>query len=220
VTDPIAKIIAICALLVGCATFSVVYIVNIYRPRKKRRLLEHPGTAYFVVPTKEAHPCDYASQDADEHLLKELTLPSNSEMTVDFVIDLTTPINISEINIECRGETMKKPYAIRYFNRFIEVGDDREVSPGKGNRHYIDKHKVYHARGDKSYPPTRIAHAFVIKTGEPGVYPVMLGFVGDEVIGSISDLFITVEDKATVKMRCVDPEHREKPCALSGLPRP
>jgi hypothetical protein len=215
--DPLAKIIAIASVLVSCATFGVVCWVNIYRPRKSRELQQEPGTAYFLVPTQQGHLCEYASQDANEHILKEINLRPNSEIIVDFVVDIKTSISITEISIECQGEIEKKPYAIRYFNRFIEVGNEREISPGEGNnRHYIDKHKVYHARGDKTYPPARIAIAFVIKTREPGIYPVVLEFVGEEVLGSVGNLYITVEDTPT-EMRCVDPKHEEMACAKDGI---
>jgi hypothetical protein len=219
--DPLAKIIAGCALLVGCATFALVYTINVGLPRRRRKEFEHPGTAYFLVPSRRNHSCDYAIQDDDEHVLKELTLPSNSEITVDFVIDFSTPISYSELSIECQGPVETKPYGIRYFNRFVEDGQEIEISPNTpGSQHYRDKHKVYHAKGDRTFPPTRIAVAFVIKTRDPGTYPVIFGLIGSEVIGTIGNLFITVEDVATVKMRCVDPAHREKECSTSGITRP
>jgi hypothetical protein len=201
-TDPLAKIIAMFALLIGCATFAVVYTVNVRRPKRRRKELEQPGSAYFLVPSRRNHSCEYAAQhDDDEHLLKELTLPPNSEVTVDFVIDLKVPISYSELNIECQGPVETKPYAIRYFNRFIELGEEQEIAPGPGAKHYIDKHKVYHARGDRAFPPTRIAVAFVIKTRSIGTFPVRFGFVSNEIIGSIGGLFITVEGTPTVSMR-------------------
>jgi hypothetical protein len=173
------------------------------------------------VPSRRNHFCEYAAQgDDDEHLLKELTLPPNSEVVVDFVIDFKTPISYSELSIECQGPLETKPYAVKYFNRFIELGDEQEIVPGHGTRHYLDKHKVYHARGDRTFPPARISVAFIIKTRAIGTFPVRFSFPTDEIVGSVGGLFITVEESQTHSMRCFDPTHRERACATHGIGRP
>jgi hypothetical protein len=219
--DPLGKIIGFSALLVGCTTLGVLCWINFIRPKRQRRKLTAPGTAYFLVPDPRNHSCDYAIQtSAEEHFLKELTLPPDSELTVDFILNFSVPIAYSELDFECQGPTETKPYAIKLFNRFIEDGAGQVVTPGPDNKHYRDKHKVYHAREDRIFPPARIAIGFLIKTRASGRFPVSFGFIGNEVIGSIGGLFITVEQTPTVRMKCSNQAHREKECATVGVAPP
>jgi hypothetical protein len=96
-----------------------------------------------LIPAACHHDCDYAPQDDDEHILTEITLPSNREVIVDMRLECKLAFSYTELIIGCMGELAAKPYPVKYFNMFIAVGDGQIVEPGQSG-HYIDKHKYYH----------------------------------------------------------------------------
>jgi hypothetical protein len=80
------------AAFMAICTFSVVFYVNIIRPRIRLRALEHPVDAYFVIPSQLAHGCDFAIQNEDDHLTKAITLPSQCDSLVDLVLFPRLPL--------------------------------------------------------------------------------------------------------------------------------
>jgi hypothetical protein len=207
------------AAIFGIAAFSVLIWVNFLRPKRRRIKLRRPVIAHFIVAAAEHHSCEFAKQDGREHWLKTIVLPSNKTVIVDVILDPLIYFVWSELSIGCEGNLTDKPYATEYLNRFIEVGEGKNVIPGKGNRHYIDKYHYYHLRDQllhMSIGSTR-SIAFKIQTGKAGVYPAHIYFFGDEVEGLASDLLIIVEDIPSRSMTCIHKSHRQMNCAQGGI---
>ncbi len=176
---------------------------------------------YFVIPASEHHGCDYAHQDGLEHRAKTIVLQSNCSVIVDLVFEPSLFFTAAEMSFGCEGALLEKPYAIEYLNRFIEIGKGKNVIPGQGNRHVIDKYHYYHVKDDPKHfsVGSSYALAFKLKIGSPGTYIPRIFFFGDEVEGEIADLLIVVEDSPKTLMRCVLREHRRRKCTKSIQPR-
>jgi hypothetical protein len=211
------------AFLAG-ATFIVVCYINFGRPAKRFRELERPVSAYFVIPAKADHGCEFASQDDEEHRVKKITLPTNSEVIVDLVLNPRLHFIASEVYFGCWEDTNNKrsrrPYAMEYLNRFIETGARRHIIPGQGNSHEIDKHHFYHVKDPSQWSiGDDITVGFKMITYEPGVFPVRMFFRGDAREGKSDDLIIHVEGYPQARMPCVRPEHAHMACAVGIPPR-
>ncbi len=219
-TTPAATgIIALAGLFVSFVSLFVAIHTQIFVRRRRHKALLSPTEGFFIVPAKQHHDCEYATQDGESHKVKEITLLPHSEVGVDMILECKVAFAHNEIAVGFLGNDAAKPYAKEYFNRFIEVGDGQRVVPGDEkdrNTHYIDKHKFYHVRGAQAQTRSLgsvIAAGFTIVTREPGLYPVRIDLPGDEIEGSIWHLFITVEDQPTIAMKCMFTEHRHMPCA-------
>src|SRR5437764_642506 len=105
----VATIVSMCSLVVGLVTCFVVLNVNIFRPRRRKKSLKAPVDAFFIIPAKRHHTCGYAAQDEDieGHLIREVTLPSNSETLVDLVLKVQTHFSFTELIIGCDGDSGK-----------------------------------------------------------------------------------------------------------------
>jgi hypothetical protein len=192
------------ATFVGVATLGAVLHVNFIRPIRRRRKLRQPVKSLFVIPARRHHGCDFASQNEDEHLLKTVVLPANSEIIVDLRFEPRVFFTNAEIVVGCEGDPSTVPHGTEYFNRFIEAGEGKQIVPGSGNLHYIDKHGFYHVRETPRQwsRGTFRAMAFKFKTQKPGKYQLDIYFMGDEVEGKSTNLQITVEDRPTTIMHC------------------
>jgi hypothetical protein len=157
---------------------------NIPRPAKRLRDLVKPIVAYFVIPSRTEHDCDFARQDGDYHLVNAITLPARSQVLIDLVMFPKLHFTSTEIYFGCEGgrDVRDRPYAVEYVNRFIEVGAGRAIKPGDGSSHYIDKHHFYHTKELMQWSVGGArAVAFKIITNHPGRYPVRILLPGDVV---------------------------------------
>jgi hypothetical protein len=158
-------------------------------------------------------------QDDEDHHVKRITLPPNSELLIDLAIRPKLSFVTSEIYFGCEGGDVKDlPYAIEYFNRFIEVGAGRNIRPGIESTHYIDKYRLYHIKEPVQWSvgSTR-SIAFKMITTRPGVYKVKIFFPGDAVEGMVDDLWIYVEESPRTRMHCIRPDHAHMACSV-GIP--
>lgn len=191
---------------------------NIVRPIRRRRMLKKPAEAWFVIPAKKHHGCDFSVQDEQEHLTKPIVLPQFSEAFVDLAFFPKIFLTNSELIIGCDGDNAPRP--IEYHNRFVEQVEKQRIVPGPEHLHYTDKHGFYHF---KEAPPrawsrgTHRAVAFKFRTKQPGKYAVTIFFSGDEVEGENSELTIVVEAAPNTTMNCVNRKHKKQPCAMSGI---
>jgi hypothetical protein len=208
------------AAIFGIAAFSVLIWVNFIRPHLRRRRVRRPGNVFFIVPAKEHHGCDYAIQDDCEHHISTIVLPANTVVTVDMIFQTSVYFNFAELSFGCDGVLTEKPYAIEYLNRFVEIGDGKNVIPGKGNKHYIDKYHYYHLRDEPRHMSVGVtrALAFKIKTGAPGSYRAHVFFFGDEVEAEASNILMLVEETPNSSMQCVCVGHRRLSCAKGIRP--
>lgn len=208
------------AIFGGLSLFTLWYL-NVVRPRLRQRALETATKTVFLVPSKTQHDCGYAPQDQDEHILREISLPPNSEAIIDFVTHFNVTFSFSEVGIGFVGDLSKKPYFTRYFNRYVEVGKGREIDPAlETTDDFIDKHHYYHHRWPNSRTITAgtvLSMAFKIKTIGEGTFPLHVYFMSNEIIGEEKICFVTVETAATVQPKCIDPEHQGRECT-QGLP--
>lgn len=207
------------AAIFGGLSLLTLWYVNFLRPQWTQRARKAATKTYFLVPSKAQHDCSYATQSDDEHLLKELSLPPDTEMVIDFVMHTKTAISYSEFIVGFMGDLDKKPYFTKYNNRYVNIGRGREVDPAlQTDDDFIDKHFYYHRKVAKSVSAgTVLSSAFTIKTRSPGLYPLHILFVSDEPFGEEFNLFVTVEQTPTIKMRCVEPKHLRLECARNGL---
>jgi hypothetical protein len=207
------------SVLISLIVLSVIVYVNFVRPFIRRRKLKFPVEAWFVIPSKKHHGCDFAVQDKQEHLTKVAVVPRDSEVILDFRFKPRVFFSSSEITIGCEDEHDSAPVATEYFNRFVEKGDGKIVVPGPGNRHYIDKHGFYHYRETpRNWSSKTIgAMAFKFRTRRPGRYAIDIYFLGDEVEGKNSELIVQVEDSPQTVMRCTEPKHRRLLCTKVGI---
>jgi hypothetical protein len=211
------------SIVISLVVLAIIAHVNFLRPYLRCRRLRTPVDAWFVIPPKKAHGCDFAVQDGAEHLTKIVVLPSNSEAILDLRFRPRLFLSNSEILIGCNGDGV--PIAIEYSNRFIVKGEGQVVIPGPGNRHYIDKHGFYHYReapttwpdGKRSIDGSFISRAFKFQTKNAGRYTIEISFIGDEVEGKNSELIILVENDPQTVMRCVEPEHKRCLCKTTGI---
>jgi hypothetical protein len=201
---PIAAVAALFAFL----SLSVAIYVNFIKPATRRRLLKDCVSAYFIVPTT-LRPCVYARQDGEEHRLKEISLRPNAEVVVDLIMLTKCSFAFSEIHAGFMGELEDKPHVLKYTNRFIRSGKHHEVDPSKGDTEdYIDVNFHYHRVGNRSWSTeTTRSLAFTVRTNRAGIYPFQIRFTSDEDVGSVASLYVTVEEKFSVKQQCIIAEH-------------
>jgi len=67
------------------------------RPERHRRALKRLGKAYFLVPSSLHHGCDFAKQTDDEHWLKQIYLPSESDVVLDFIVIPRIEMDTSQV---------------------------------------------------------------------------------------------------------------------------
>jgi hypothetical protein len=215
-------IIGACAGIISAVSATVILgFVERFERSRRRRQLRRPGSVYFIIPASFHHVCDYAVQNELEHRLETIVLPSHSEFIVDLVVEASVEFDTAEIAIGFDGEWSKKPYVTERYNRFIEVGNRRHVVPGvEGSHDYIDKHHYYHALENSQFNVGNAkALGFKIKTVSPGIFHLNLPFSGSSVRGEFTGLMIVVSEIPTLPMRCVDPNHQHRDCAVRISPR-
>jgi hypothetical protein len=198
----------VAAIFAGLSLLTLWY-VNFVRPKLRQQELKRPVQPYFLVPSLLQHNCTYAQQDDDEHILKELSLPPHSEFTIDLIIKVNATISYSELCVGFIGELDKKPFALKYCNRYIKIGRGREVDPSvEDSDDFVDKHLYYHRRVSRLVTVgTVLSLAFTVKTREVGLYPMHFLFVSGDQLGEGNILFITVEETPSIKLRCLEPKH-------------
>ena len=60
---------------------------QIVRPWLRRRKLKRPFRAHFLITPPNRFPLKYVLQDDDEHYVKELVVPPNSEIPIQIVLE-------------------------------------------------------------------------------------------------------------------------------------
>lgn len=203
------------AAIFGGLSLCILVYVNVLRPYFRSNRLRRAAKTFFIVPRDDLHDCSYAVQDKDEHHLKEISLPPDSEATVDMIVNINAPFSYSEIIVGFLGDVKRKPYFEKYFNRYVSVGKGQEIDPSKErDDDFIDKYFYYHRKVEKSVTLGMvISIAFKIKTRAEGVYPLHLYFVSNEPVQHENVCYITVEKERSFKLKCAIPDHKERQCA-------
>jgi hypothetical protein len=212
----------IAAFLAG-ASFLVAGHSQILRPWLRRRKLRQPFRAYFLVTSLGRLPTlDYVLQDDEEHFVKELVVPPNSEIQIQIVLEPTVSFLQRELYFGCDeySADKNKPHAIEYFVPFVAKGVRGQGKPDAAHPgHYIDYNGFYHVREDYLYTKDTRVIGFKLVTGVTGTYPAQIYTQTDDVRGR-ADLIIKVERPAKTKMRCFMTGHRSKGCFVTPLGKP
>jgi len=202
------------AIFAGASLLTLWY-VNFLRPYWKKEALKAATKTYFLVPDRRQHECSYAHQDESEHILKELSLPPNTETIIDLVMYTKQTISYSELIVGCMGDLERKPTFTKYYNRYVKVGKGQEIDPAlKTEDDYVDKHFYYHRKASRLVSSgTVLSFAFTMQTRSEGLYPLHILFVSGDAIGEEQSLFVTVEKTPSITMRCLEPKHARLNCS-------
>lgn len=191
------------------------------RRKKRLKALTTPADAFFLITSTKHRKIDFAVQDSEEHLVKELVLPSHAESKIEILLRPRVFFRTSEISFGCHGnrEMGDKPCAIEYFNPFIVKGIGRSAIPDTDPGHIIDHNDYYHLVRDMhwSVGTDRIV-GFKVLTKGRGVHKAEVVFGGEEVEGQ-SELTIRVEDEPKTFMKCVSASRGHGDCLISPTAR-
>jgi hypothetical protein len=194
-------------VLAGVSAVIVLFIsvcTEVIAPLWRKRKLKYPCEAYFSI-WEEAHgDLPYVVQDDAGHRVKELVLPSYSEVVVEVTYSPRIPFNVVETVFGCEGDADEKPLPQKRIRSFLVKGGDEQLSPGIDKTETIDRKGNYHMRA--TYAPRSYGSwyvmAFVINTRKPGVYKTFLGFITDQMDATANPLVMRVEDTPRTRMRC------------------
>ena len=190
---------------------------QIVRPWLRRRKLKRPFRAHFLITPPNRFPLKYVLQDDDEHYVKELVVPPNSEIPIQIVLEPRLSFMQHEIYFGCDESLAdeKKPRATEYFVPFVREGVRGHGKPDAAHPgHYTDYNGFYHVRENFLYTKDCRVIGFKLQTGATGIYPAQIYTVTEDVRGKV-DLVIRVEQPARTKMRCTRKEHRIRGCFVT-----
>jgi hypothetical protein len=206
----------ISAVLSGTVVSLIVY-TQIIRPWWRRQKLRRPFEAYFLITSLGRFPLNYVLQDDNEHYVKELVVPPNSEIAVQIVLEPTVSFMQHELYFGC-GEHLvdaNKPCATEYFVPFVVKGVRGSGKPDAAHPgHYIDYNGFYHVRENYLYTKDTRVIGFKLQTKAPGIYAAQIFAVSDDVRGR-ADLTIRVEQPVRTKMRCHMEAHQVRGCFIT-----
>jgi hypothetical protein len=193
----------------------IIAHTQIFRPWLRRRKLKRPFRAHFLITPSKLFPLSYVVQDGDdEHYVKELVVPPNSEISIQIVLEPRLSFMQHEIYFGCDESLAdeKKPRAIEYFVPFVREGVRGRGKPDVDHPgHYTDYHGFYHVRENYLYTKDCRIIGFKLQTGAIGIYSTQVYTLTEDVRGRV-DLIIRVEDPAKTKMRCHLKKHRWRRC--------
>jgi hypothetical protein len=196
-----AIVAAIVVILSGVYEFVI-------QPACRHCRLRHPCKAVFVISAQKKRSVKYVVQDTHEHLVTELTLPSNSEVEIEVEYKSSITFDASEIYFGCDGEMDAKPTIASLVFLFYKKGAPEESPDTHPGFNKIDEYEFYHvARPKKIAKNEDYLSGFKMRTRKSGLYRLRIYFVGETVGQPKNDLLIRVEDEPTTKMRCIS--HRK-----------
>ena len=134
---------------VGAAAFIVLLWVQFGRQWRRHLRLKHPCDVHFQIRSISNRVQQYARQDELGHRVRELVLPSFSEVEIEIGCEAKLAFNEKEQVFGCDGDIDKKPYPTEWIVHFVETGKKTAV-PGVDEGHYIDVHKNYHRTTDRA----------------------------------------------------------------------
>ena len=116
-------------------------------------------------------------QDDDEHYVKELVVPPNSEIPIQIVLEPRLSFMQHEIYFGCDESLAdeKKPRATEYFVPFVREGVRGHGKPDAAHPgHYTDYNGFYHVRENFLYTKDCRVIGFKLQTGATGIYPAQI----------------------------------------------
>ena len=109
----------------SAAALFLIWYTQIGRPWRRRRKLKRPFKAYFLITSVNRFPLSYVLQDEKtEHLVKELTVPPNSEIPIQILLKPRLSFLEREIYFGCDESLVaeNKPRATEWFVPFVTQG--------------------------------------------------------------------------------------------------
>ena len=192
------------AVIGGITAAAVLFLyvfVEFIKPIWRRRELRHPCYVWFNIISTSEGKIDYAAQDDRVHHVKELVLPTHSEVPIEIIYLPRIAYFEVEFAFGCETDVKGKPYAFECFSRFVTAGKSH-WTPDKDEGHYVNRHQFYWiVRNRHRSPGTHRVVGFRVRTEIAGVFPAKVYFMTDEIEGS-ADLTIRVEDYPRTLMRC------------------
>jgi hypothetical protein len=129
----------------------------------------------------------------------EMHWPSNSEVLVQLRIAPRFHYTQHELIFGFMGKQSTRPYPVSVVNTFIKKGLRREQSPDCDETHAIDYKDNYHIKETKEYThPNVYTIGFLVRTREPGRYPIRMEVITDCGEGApAQELIFIIEDRLT-----------------------
>jgi len=129
--------------------------------------------------------------------VRELHAPPNAEFSVQLRVWPVLKYQQHTIAFGFIGHPDKKPVPLKAVNEFIKIGKRREQSPETNENHMLDIHDHYQIREDRHLsPPNNYTYGFLVRTREPGTYPILLEMITDSGEGRPrNSLWLTVDPR-------------------------
>jgi hypothetical protein len=190
---------------------------QILRPWCRRQKLKRPFEAHFLITSLGRFTLNYVLQDDEEHFVKELVVPANSEISIQIVLEPRVSFVQHELYFGCEESLVdiNKPSATEFFVPFVVNGVRGSGKPDEAHPgHYIDYNGFYHVRENYLYTKDTRVIGFKVQTKAPGIYPAQIYTVSDDVRGR-ADLTIRVEQPVRTRMRCHVKAHPVRGCFVT-----
>jgi len=203
--------------LLSATVLGVAIWVNFIRPAMRRRELASPCDCYFHIRTiDDGKPLGYVQQDDKGHNVKELVLPSHTEVEIEVNSYALVNYVANDVIFGCDGDKAAKPLPLHRVVPFVQVGKS-EYRPGVDDGDYINRKGWYHFKPLTTNRPKGVCSTmgFRLKTQQPGRYQATMVFMGDGVEGYAKDLYILVEDDPKTTVQCFADGHWQWKCRLT-----
>jgi hypothetical protein len=198
--------------IVGAVSAIVAAGFGIYefliRPVCLRHKLKRPCNAWFLIPSTDQKIIDFAEQTTEQHYVRDLTLPADSEVEIEILYRPSIAFLCSAMYFGCNEQNNKdldiKPLIKAFLNPLIERGGIRKETPDDNpETNSIDRHKYYHIKKQRHLTRGEIySFGIKIQTRIVGLYRFRICFIGDEVGCLKNEMFIRVEERVSTRMRC------------------
>ena len=206
--------------ILSAIVLGVAIWVNFIRPAIRRRELRSPCDCYFHIRSLEdGKPLGYVQQDDKCHNVKELVLPSHSEVEIEVNSYALIDYVANDVVFGCDGDNKdEKPLPLYRVVPFVQVGKS-EYRPGIDDGDYINRKGWYHYKPISPNRPQGVCSTmgFRLKTQKPGRYQATMAFLGNGVEGYARDLYFIVEDEPKTTMQCFAEKHWQWKCRLTPL---
>jgi hypothetical protein len=208
---------AIAGAIASVAVLALYIFVEFIKPAWRRRRLRTPCDVSFSIPPMRGGHCEYAVLDDEPHAVKEMTVPPNAELPIEFRLVPHLNFFESEFAFGCDSDKNldKKPFATGYVNYFIDRGK-KVATPEDDESHYIDRHQYYHIRRVRQRAVGQhFVVGLIIKTRDVGIYKAEVWLTTEEGQGIHQDLTMRVEKPQKTLMKCI----MHNGCYVRPLPK-
>ena len=181
------------------------------RPRLRLVKLKRPFGAHFTIRDLRQSISGRDVSKGDPHLVRRLTLPSNQTAKIEIGLKPRIAVHVAQIVLSC-GKSDDAPEIQKRIYQYVKSG----ARPSTKKDWEADG--SYHAIVDKTYNiGTHYVMGVQMRTRAPGLYPVSLEFITNEIEGAYESLEILVEDSPSTSMLCHAKNHGRN-CLVKPVP--